>query len=146
MLSKAQIAGLIPHAGSMCLLDEVLAWDSTTIRTSSQSHRDPHNPMRVAGHLCALCGIEYAAQSMAIHGGLSAAVAGTPSAGYLASVRDVSCFQRRLDGPDGALTVEAERLMGDASRVIYRFTLWVGETEVLNGRAAVVLDAGPVPA
>ena len=30
-LDRTVIAGLIPHAGAMCLLDEVLAWDATTI-------------------------------------------------------------------------------------------------------------------
>lgn len=141
MLSKAQIAAMIPHAGRMCLLDNVLAWDSTTIRCSSRSHRDPAHPMRVAGELSALCGIEYAAQAMAVHGGLAGTIPGRPSAGYLASLRDVACLQNHLDGPDGDLIVEAERLMGDESRVIYRFRLWVGETEMLNGRATVVLDA-----
>jgi predicted hotdog family 3-hydroxylacyl-ACP dehydratase len=144
VLSKAQIAQMIPHAGPMCLLDAVLAWDETTIRCSSRSHRDPHNAMRVAGALPALCGIEYAAQAMAVHGGLSAALGRTPRAGYLASLRDVECPHPLLDGPEGELVVEAQRLMGDEARVIYRFTLWVGDTEMLSGRATVVLDAGEV--
>lgn len=144
MLNKAQIAAMIPHAGRMCLLDEVLAWSATTIRCSSRSHRDADNPMRVEGALPALCGIEYAAQAMAVHGGLSASVAGRPTAGYLASLREVACRQKRLDAPQGDLVVEAERLMGDEGRVIYRFTLWVGETEMVSGRATVVLDAGAV--
>lgn len=142
MLNAAQIARLIPHAGRMCLLENVVEWDATTIRCSSRTHRDPGNPMRVAGKLSALCGIEYAAQAMAVHGGLSATIPGKPGAGYLASLRDVGCFQNDLDGAAGDLVVEAERLMGDEARVIYRFTLWVGETEILNGRATVVLDAG----
>lgn len=141
MLSKAQIARMIPHAGRMCLLDRVLAWDATTICCSSRTHRDPQNPMRVGNELPALCGIEYAAQAMAVHGGLSAATAGRPRTGYLASLRDVTCLQKQLDGLPGDLAVEAERLMGDEARVIYRFTVWVGETEILNGRATVVLDA-----
>jgi len=37
--NKAGIAALIPHAGPMCLLDAVLAWDMTTIACVASSHR-----------------------------------------------------------------------------------------------------------
>lgn len=141
MLTRADIERLIPHAGAMCLLDSVLHWDSTTIRCASRTHRDAANPLRMDGQLPALCGIEYAAQAMATHGGLAGTVTGKPGMGYLASLRNVACNEERLDQREGDLVVEAERLMGDETRVIYRFTLWVGEFEVLNGRATVILDA-----
>ena len=141
MLTKPDIEKLIPHAGAMCLLERVLEWDATRIRCSSNTHRDAGNPLRSAGALPAVCGIEYAAQAMAVHGGLSGTIAGKPATGYLASLREVTCSTDFLDGPAGDLVVEAERLMGDESRVIYRFSLKVGETEMLTGRAAVVLDA-----
>ena len=96
--------------------------------------------MRAGGQLPAVCGIEYAAQAMAVHGGLAGG-GGKPKAGYLASLRDVACRKNRLDDLEGELIVDAEKLMGDASRVIYQFTLRVGEAEVLSGRATVVLDA-----
>jgi len=141
MLTRADIERLIPHAGAMCLLDSVLHWDPTTIRCSSRTHRDTANPLRTAGQLPALCGIEYAAQAMAAHGGLAGTVTGRPGTGYLASLRNVTCREERLDQRQGDLVVEAERLMGDEARVIYQFTLWVGGSEVLNGRATVVLSA-----
>jgi len=68
-------------------------------------------------------------------------VDGRPLAGYLASLRDVVCRRSRLDDLEGDLVVDAERLMGDTGHVIYRFTLRVGEVEVVSGRAAVALDA-----
>jgi predicted hotdog family 3-hydroxylacyl-ACP dehydratase len=141
VLTKAEIEKLIPHAGTMCLLDSVLHWDSTTIRCASRTHRGAANPLRTGGHLPALCGVEYAAQAMAVHGGLAGTVTGKPGTGYLASLRNVACNQERLDQREGDLVVEAQRLMGDETRVIYQFALWVGEFEVLNGRATVVLDA-----
>lgn len=144
MLSKSDIAKLIPHAGAMCLLERVLHWDSTTIKCATRTHRDAANPLRAGGELPAVCGIEYAAQAMAVHGGLAGTIAGKPTMGYLASVRDVACREERLDQPEGDLVVEAERLMGDEARVIYRFTLKVGEVEMLSGRATVVLDASAV--
>jgi predicted hotdog family 3-hydroxylacyl-ACP dehydratase len=133
---------MIPHAGAMCLLDSVLEWDTARIRCSSHTHRDRTNPLRVDGRLPALCGIEYAAQAMAVHGRLTNNVSGRPRAGYLASLREVSCSAENLDELEGDLVVEAERLLGDEALVIYRFTLSVGGIEVLSGQAAVVLDAG----
>ncbi len=144
-LSRAEIAELIPHAGAMCLLDGVLDWDASHIRCMSRSHRDAGNPLRVDGHLPALCGVEYAAQAMAVHGGLAGATRGKPRAGYLASLRDVACRRGRLDDLDGDLIVEAEQEAADGTRVIYSFTLRVGAVEVLSGRAAVVLDANATP-
>ncbi|HEV2009093.1 MAG TPA: hydroxymyristoyl-ACP dehydratase [Burkholderiales bacterium] len=140
-LTKAEIAALIPHAGAMCLLDGVVHWDAVNIRCLSRSHRDPENPLRADGQLRAVCGIEYAAQAMAVHGALAGIVGAKPKAGYLASVRDVACRKSRLDDLEGELIVDAGQLMGDEGRVIYQFTLRVGEIEVLSGRATVVLEA-----
>jgi predicted hotdog family 3-hydroxylacyl-ACP dehydratase len=139
-LTRAEIAGLIPHAGAMCLLDGVVEWDANRILCMSRSHRDADNPLRTDGRLPAVCGVEYAAQAMAVHGGLTGQVSGKPRAGYLASLRDVVCRGGRLDDLAGDLVVEAELVAGDGERVIYQFTLRVGEVEVMSGRAAVVLD------
>jgi len=142
LISREAIAAMIPHAGSMCLLDGVLAWDAGSIRCLSRTHRDRHNPLRVDERLPALCGVEYAAQAMAIHGVLAGNVGKRPRLGYLASLREVHCSRSRLDDLEGDLIVEAERLMGEESRVIYSFDVRVGDIEVLRGRAAVVLEAG----
>ncbi len=140
LVRRAQIAGLIPHSGAMCLLDGVLQWDARRIVCVSDSHRAGDNPLRAQGELPAACGVEYAAQAMAVHGGLAGKAGGGPRAGYLASLRDVECRRSRLDDLAGALVVEAERLAGDGAHVIYRFRLRVGETEVLSGQALVVLN------
>lgn len=141
MLAKAEIARMIPHAGRMCLLDEVAAWDASTIRCLARSHRDRANPLRAGAELPALCGIEYAAQAMAVHGRLAAAVAEKPRAGYLASVSDVVCSVRRLDDLDAELVIEAEKLAGDELRVLYVFKILSKNIEILSGKAAVVLAA-----
>jgi predicted hotdog family 3-hydroxylacyl-ACP dehydratase len=138
---RAEIAGMIPHAGAMCLLDEVAAWNATTIRCLARSHRDPANPLRAGDELPVLCGIEYAAQAMAVHGRLSAVVKRKPNMGYLASVSDVVCRVRRLDDLEGDLVIDAERLAGDEGRVLYGFSLSCGSNEILQGKAAVVLEA-----
>ncbi|MGU7781467.1 hotdog family protein [Burkholderia sp. PU8-34] len=143
-LDHAWIAAHIPHAGTMCVLDTVDAWDDVRIRCTATSHRDPHNPLRSHGRLASVCGIEYAAQAMAVHGALLGAPQDRPRVGYLASVRSVDAFVDRLDARDTLdmpLTVDAERLSGDANSVLYGFTLRCGERVLLTGRAAVMLDA-----
>jgi predicted hotdog family 3-hydroxylacyl-ACP dehydratase len=140
LISRDTIAGMIPHAGAMHLLDGVLSWDADRIRCLSRSHRDRQNPLRMDGRLSALCGIEYAAQAMAVHGALAGNVGSRPRTGYLASLREVRCRRTRLDDLEGDLIVDVERLMGEASRVIYSFEVGVGGIEILRGRAAVVLE------
>lgn len=140
-LDHAWIAAHIPHAGAMCVLDSVDAWDAERIRCTATSHRDPHNPLRAHGRLAAVCGIEYAAQAMAVHGALLGAHDARPRAGYLASVRNVDAFVDRLDIFAQPLTVDAQRVSGDGRSVLYGFALRCGERVLLSGRAAVMLDA-----
>jgi predicted hotdog family 3-hydroxylacyl-ACP dehydratase len=81
MLNRAWIAAHIPHQGRMCLLDEVIDWDRRQIRCRSATHRAPDNPLRSHGRLGSACGIEYAAQAMALHGALANdAAVGRPEA------------------------------------------------------------------
>ena len=140
LIDKQGIARLIPHAGVMCLLDGVLNWDKADIRCVATSHRATTNPLRRDGRLGVLCGVEYAAQAMALHGVLTSDTdAGRPRLGYLASIRALTCHVSRLDLQPGTLIVEAERLHGDADRAIYGFNLRHENNVLLGGRAAVVL-------
>lgn len=150
-LNRQEIARRIPHQGSMCLLDAVLAWDRDTIACQTSSHLSPHNPLRSHGRLGAACGVEYAAQAMAVHGALVAhnldsgnAGSSPPRAGYLASLRSVALHVERLDTVAGPLTVNAARITGDANTVLYSFTVQTGEQTLLSGRAVVVLDAAGI--
>ncbi|TKC86915.1 hydroxymyristoyl-ACP dehydratase [Trinickia terrae] len=140
-LDRAWIAAHIPHSGAMCLLDSVEAWSEDTIRCVATSHRDPHNPLRSNGRLAAVCGVEYAAQAMAVHGAALGTTQGRPRAGLLASLRGVEAHVARLDTLDGPLTIEAERISADAGNVLYRFALRCDAQLVMTGRAAVILDA-----
>ena len=146
-LNRDDIERRIPHQGSMCLLDAVLAWDSERIHCETRSHLDPHHPLRAHDRLGAACGVEYAAQAMAVHGALVAESQGSgntasapPPAGFLASMRGVTLHVERLDTVAGPLTVNAERLSGDVHTVLYSFTLQSGNQTLVSGRAAVVLD------
>ena len=141
MHDRAWIAAHIPHQGSMCLLDAVLDTSPTQIRCRAGSHRDAANPLRNGGRLGIACGIEYAAQAMAIHGGLCAGDSPAPRQGYLVSVRDVHFGAARLDDIAADLEIEAERLSGDDNMVLYRFAVSAAGAMLVHGRAAVILDA-----
>jgi predicted hotdog family 3-hydroxylacyl-ACP dehydratase len=144
LIDKPGISRLIPHAGAMCLLDSVLSWDGMQIRCASASHRVLDNPLRRDGRLGILCGVEYAAQAMALHGALAAGDTGPPRVSYLASLRSLACHVDRLDLLPGILVIEAERLHGDASGSIYGFSLRHEARTLLDGRAAVMAaDGGP---
>lgn len=140
-LDHAWIAAHIPHQGSMCLLDAVKEWSDSAITCRAISHADPANPLRAEGRLGAANGIEYAAQAMAIHGALIAGDDASPRQGYLTSVRSVSLHVARLDDLPGELDVQAERLSGDNNNILYQFSLSHAGRCLLEGRAAVVLDA-----
>ena len=144
MLDHAAIAARIPHQDDMCLLDTVVDWSETAISCRAISHLDPANPLRAAGHLGAANGIEYAAQAMAMHGALLAQANDPPRLGYLTSVRSVQMHVARLDDLPSEISVEAERLSGDSNHVLYQFSLSHAGSCLLEGRAAVVLDAAAV--
>ncbi|AMM26248.1 hydroxymyristoyl-ACP dehydratase [Variovorax sp. PAMC 28711] len=140
-LDRAGIERRIPHTGSMCLLDRLESWDADAIHCTTRTHTHPDNPLRTAGGLLAPNAIEYAAQAMALHGGMLAAEGSTPSAGFLASARNVRLSVARLDDIDGALQVHARRLSGDATQVLYEFALRDARDQpVAEGRAVVVLN------
>jgi len=141
MLDRAEIASRIPHQGRMCLLDTVVDWTPATIRCCAASHREADHPLRADGRLGAACGIEYAAQAMAVHGALLAGDGERPRQGYLASVRGVELAVDRLDDIADDLEVFAERLSGDGNNVLYQFAIHAGGRRLLGGRAAVILDS-----
>lgn len=140
---REQILGMIPHAGAMCLLDEVLDWDAASVRCLSRCYCAADNPLRRAdGTLGTACGIEIAAQAMAVHGRLTAPEGGAPVPGYLVSLRDVRLAAPLLDDAAGPLLIEARLLMGDGAGASYEFAVTCQGAPWLSGRATVLFGAG----
>lgn len=141
-LDRAAIAARIPHAGAMCLLHEVVAWNADSIECRARSHRDPANPLRARGRLAAVHAIEYAAQAMALHGALLGGE-GAPATrpGYIGAVRALELHVVRLDDVADDLEVRAERLAGDANHVLYAFDVRSGDRLLAEGRVSVALGA-----
>lgn len=142
MLDHAWIARHIPHQGSMCLLGGVESWDEQGIRCLAVSHRAADNPLRAHGRLGAACGVEYAAQAMAVHGALLAPPDRPDArAGYLVSARDVQLHVARLDDIAADLLVEASCITRNENNILYQFSISAAGRQLLEGRAAVVLNA-----
>ncbi len=141
-LNHAWIESHIPHQGSMCLLKNVQAWDQEKIECIADSHRALDNPLRAHSQLGIACGIEYAAQAMAVHGALLApANSSRPKVGYLVSVRSVTMAVTRLDDVNTDLVITANCMMASESNMLYQFTVRANNKVLLEGRAAVVLNA-----
>jgi len=138
-INKAEIHTLIPHSGLMCLLDEVTQWDDRSIVCTTNSHRDPANPLRREGRLSALHAFEYGAQAAAVHGGLRArSVGATAAPGYLAALRDGRLNIARLDHIHLSLRVCATRLFGDRANTVYEFVISAANVLVAEGRVIIV--------
>jgi predicted hotdog family 3-hydroxylacyl-ACP dehydratase len=125
----------------MCLLDRVDAWDAQRVCCIASSHRAPDNPLRAHGRLAAACGIEYAAQSMAVHGALLAPQQAPARSGFLVSVRGVVLHVERLDDIEEDLMVQAELFSSDGNNVLYDFSVHANGRVLLQGRATVIIDA-----
>ena len=125
----------------MCLLHCVEAWDQQHIQCRAHSHRATDNPLRTYGRLSAACGIEYAAQAMAVHGALLAPDSSSARIGYLVSVRSTRLLVPRLDDIVNDLLVDATCITHSENNILYQFSISAAGRLLLDGRAAVVLNA-----
>jgi len=152
MLTREQILRLIPHQGTMCLLDRVLTWSAAEIVCAASSHTAPGNPLRRDGRLGAICGIEYGLQAAALHGALvrggaaggaaAAADLCMPPPAYLAALRGLELFVEYLDDPAlGVLRITAAADLVSAGGSIYRFTVAAEAARpLLRGRATIAFS------
>lgn len=139
VIDKKEICELIPHAGSMCLLDKVIEWDDNHIICSTCTHQDTDNPLRSYGVLATTALIEYGAQAMAVHGGLLAKQTDIAmQSGYLASLRDVHLDIGDVSQINTELCVEAVQQMSSGGNMIYNFSVTANKKPLISGRATVV--------
>src|SRR5438093_13769147 len=141
-INKSEIRRLIPHSGLMCLLDSVSEWDDRSIICISNTHRDPANPLRRNGRLSAVHAFEYAAQAVAVHGGLRARSTGvTAPPGYLAALRAARLHVMRLNDVASPLRICAHRLFGEGANAVYECSVSAGDALLVDGRITIMLRA-----
>jgi predicted hotdog family 3-hydroxylacyl-ACP dehydratase len=137
-IKKDEIERLLPHGGSMCLLESVETWDDLTISCRTSTHRDQRNPLRFHGRLTAQAGLEYAAQAMGVHVGLlDGGRQADNRIGLVGAVRDVVFASDRLDDLEGDLIVSATRMVEGENSYMYSFTVLHGARTIIEGRASI---------
>lgn len=132
----------LPHAGSMCLVDEVIDWDRECIRCGASGHRSADNPLRIAGRLPAICVLEYAAQAFALHGLLIADECGgrPPDAAqvFVAVVTTLDLHTGFLDDRDGMLRIDGHVVFRQAGAAVYRFEVRDAAGPIADGQIGLV--------
>jgi predicted hotdog family 3-hydroxylacyl-ACP dehydratase len=133
------IAHLLPHAGSARMIERVVRWDAEQILVASTLHRSLANPLRRDGRLAAVHLAEFAAQAMAIHGGLLDTTAGRePKPALLVSVRDLELKCDYVDDLEGELEILARVLLAQAGNWQYSFTVTHAGVVITTGRIAAM--------
>lgn len=135
-LERDELSTLIPHGGSMCLLDGVLDWDASSIRCISNSHRDPANPLRRQGRLSALSAFEYGAQAAAVHGALCLGQQAQPA--YLAALKQGHWTVPYLETLAAPLQIEAWLQFRDIADQIYQIRVSADAQTVAEVRISVM--------
>jgi len=136
VIGREALAGLVPHAGSMCLLERVVSHGEQSIRCAAGSHRNVDHPLRRDGRLAAVHLAEYAAQAMAVHGALAAG--GKPRPGMLAALRDIHLHAGFIDAIQSELLIDATRRIVQNDGSLYEFRVHGDGQLLAEGRIAIV--------
>lgn len=137
-----EIAALIPHAGRMCLLDEMVSWDATRIHCRSETHLKKDNPLRRKNSIAAVHLVEYAAQAAALHYGLQAKNSATlAGGGVLAGLNQVAWSDVDVADINVAIDIEAEQALTSARGLIYYFDVRAWNRSLVRGRLSIALHA-----
>ena len=130
---------LLPHAGTARMIERVLRWDANGIVAATTRHRAADNPLRRNGRLASVHLVEFAAQAVAIHGGLRNAADGKPpQPGLLVSARDVRTTRDHIDDLPGEIEIEAQALMINEASWQYSFTVTHAGVVIASGRVAAM--------
>jgi predicted hotdog family 3-hydroxylacyl-ACP dehydratase len=143
MLEKHQIEGLLPHQGTMFLLERVIGYDRDKITCVTRTHQSPTNPLRHENQLPAHVAIEYAAQAAGIHGGLlnSDLFPDAPAQmGYLAVISNAEWKVERLDDLREELTIHAVRTAVTPGGRAYRVRIEHEGDTIMTGDLVIALE------
>lgn len=132
-MDRTQIAALIPHGDSMCLLDEVIAWDERQIHCRSHYFASATNPLFEGGQLDTVLLLEYGAQAAAVHAGLLQSRLGESRPAYIGAVKDVELLAAIADN-SRALDLYAQCLLSSSQGAIYELVARQAGNTLLRGR------------
>ncbi len=144
-MKKSQICQLLPHSGTMCLIDEIVSWDKEMLVAKTMSHTELKNPLTNEDSLNSIHGVEYAAQAMALHSALikSEKMEQTKTRGYLASVKNINILQEYLFEKQGdditPLLIKVFVLMAGSQGFSYQFEILKGDQVYISGKITIFL-------
>lgn len=145
LLTQAQIAERIPHAGSMVLLSSVVSADEQQLVATAELRND--SPLAFEGQLGSETLLEYAGQCMAIHGAITAEGASDDNAvdagavARLAFISQVKSFQWAGDAlPVATATITVNQQGGTAGGAIYQFVAEADGVELGNGVISIMFS------
>ncbi len=133
----SDIYAKLPHAGDMCLLEQLLDWDSESILCETSTHRKPDNPLRCGSGLPAVHGAEYAAQAAAVHGVLCERL-GDDATLLLGAVNDLELMVSHLDKLTAPLRVAARLELRAGINAIYHFEVTAQRQCCIRGRITLM--------
>lgn len=132
-----QIEALLPHAGAMVLIDEVVEHDRQKAHCRARIDGLEDHPLACRGILPAAALVEYAAQAMAAHGALVSAPGNPPPVGWLAALPALNLAGDRVKVPV-LIDMHVTREGGDGSGALYEFCVLAGRQTLASGRATVM--------
>jgi predicted hotdog family 3-hydroxylacyl-ACP dehydratase len=133
------LGALLSHAGTARMIERVVRWDAGGIVAATTRHRAADNPLRRDGRLAAVHLVEFAAQAVAIHGGLRNAADGKPpQPGLLVSVRDVQTTRDHIEDLPEEIEIEARALMINDASWQYAFNVIHAGAIIASGRVAAM--------
>lgn len=139
-LSKQELDKMLPHGREMSLLTTVLSWDRSSIQCMTDTHRARNNPLRSCDRLASICGLEYAAQAIAVHVNLLRSPCDyQATAGYIGGIKDLKVGLSRLDTIADDLEIDATLLIDMGSSLMYAFSVRTPGATLLRGRASIFL-------
>jgi predicted hotdog family 3-hydroxylacyl-ACP dehydratase len=146
-MNKIEICKLLPHTGLMCLIDQVISKDKRSLVATTSSHLQADNPLLYNDRINSIIGIEYAAQTMAIHAAIEY-IKNNPQqkksmGGYLATTRNVNIYSDILYRSDSnnfsPLIISVNLLMQDTQGYTYEFTIDCDTNKLISGRLTIFL-------
>lgn len=141
LIDHQGICDLIPHTGSMCLLDTVTAWDQGSIRCTAISHRQISNPfIDSAGYaMSSAILVEYGAQAAAVHAGLlQQGMAGNGTA-YIGAVKNLKFHHKKVSRDIETLLVTAQCELNSREGAIYTIECGDDSDVIISARIVLVL-------
>lgn len=139
MIGRVEIERLIPHSGSMCLLDSVLQWDDDSITCSTASHRREDNPFYTNEELDSVALVEYGAQAAAVHAGLIQQGMGEGGTAYIGAVKNLQIHEATVDTAIDSLKIEARCILNNIDGAIYQIDCGATDRTIITARVVLVL-------